>query len=103
VSDSLACKDSRTVWRVCVCLVLIASVLYNPFFALKIQSDGLAYASLARHRSTVGSSEMQQPSISGAGGADRVPGQDHFGSSAAASAGTDRQYLLPSPAFAVTL
>jgi len=38
---------------------LIASILYNPFFALKIQSDGLVYASLARHRSTVGSSEMQ--------------------------------------------
>jgi hypothetical protein len=38
---------------------LIASILYNPFFALKIQSDGLVYASLASHRSTVGSSEMQ--------------------------------------------
>jgi hypothetical protein len=38
---------------------LVASILYNPFFALKIQSDGLVYASLARHRSTVGSSEMQ--------------------------------------------
>jgi hypothetical protein len=38
---------------------LIASILYNPFFALKIQSDGLVYAALARHRSTVGSSEMQ--------------------------------------------
>ena len=59
MSDGLACKDSRTVWQVCVCLVLIASVLYNPFFALKIQSDGPAYASLARHRATVGSSEMQ--------------------------------------------
>jgi hypothetical protein len=59
VTDSPACGDSRTTWRVCVCLVLIASVLYNPFLALKIQSDGLAYASLARHRSTVGSSEMQ--------------------------------------------
>jgi hypothetical protein len=59
VTDALACGDSRTAWRVCVCLVLIASVLYNPFFAMKIQPDGLAYASLARHRSTVGSSEMQ--------------------------------------------
>jgi hypothetical protein len=38
---------------------LIASILYNPFFSLKIQSDGPVYASLARHRSTVGSSEMQ--------------------------------------------
>jgi hypothetical protein len=59
VTDSLACGNSCSTWRVCICLVLIASVLYNPFFALKIQSDGLAYASLARHRSTVGSSEMQ--------------------------------------------
>src|SRR5260370_36997776 len=59
VPDRPACGDSRTIWRVCVCLVLVASVLYNPFFALKIQSDGLVYASLARHRSTVGSSEMQ--------------------------------------------
>ena len=59
MTDSPAWGDACTVWRVCVCLVLIASVLYNPFFALKIQSDGLVYASLARHRSTVGSSEMQ--------------------------------------------
>jgi hypothetical protein len=58
-SRGLARGDSRTAWQVCLCLVLVASVLYNPFFALKIQSDGLAYASLARHRSTVGSSEMQ--------------------------------------------
>jgi hypothetical protein len=59
VTDSPAWGGTPTVWRACVCLVLIASVLYNPFFALQIQSDGLAYASLARHRSTVGSSEMQ--------------------------------------------
>jgi hypothetical protein len=59
VTDSPAWGDACTVWRVCVCMVLVASILYNPFFALKIQSDGLVYASLARHRSTVGSSEMQ--------------------------------------------
>ena len=59
VTDTPAWGGTATGWRACVCLVLIASVLYNPFFALKIQSDGLAYASLARHRSTVGSSEMQ--------------------------------------------
>jgi hypothetical protein len=59
VTDSPAWGDACTVWRACVCLVLVASILYNPFFALKIQSDGLVYASLARHRSTVGSSEMQ--------------------------------------------
>jgi hypothetical protein len=59
VTNSSARRDACTVWRVCVCLVLIASILYNPFFSLKIQSDGLVYASLARHRSTVGSSEMQ--------------------------------------------
>ena len=59
VTDSPAWRGAPSLWRVCVCLVLIASILYNPFFALKIQSDGLVYASLARHRSTVGSSEMQ--------------------------------------------
>jgi hypothetical protein len=59
VTDSPARGEACTVWRVCVCMVLVASILYNPFFALKIQSDGLVYASLARHRSTVGSSEMQ--------------------------------------------
>jgi hypothetical protein len=59
VTDSRAWGDPGTAWRVCVCMVLVASILYNPFFALKIQSDGLVYASLARHRSTVGSSEMQ--------------------------------------------
>lgn len=59
MTDSPVWGSTPTVWRACVCIVLIASILYNPFFALKIQSDGLAYASLARHRSTVGSSEMQ--------------------------------------------
>lgn len=59
VIDGPARRGSPAIGRVCVCLVLIASILYNPFFALKIHSDGLAYASLARHRSTVGSSEMQ--------------------------------------------
>ena len=59
MTNSPAWGDACTVGRGCVCLVLIVSILYNPFFALKIQSDGLVYASLARHRSTVGSSEMQ--------------------------------------------
>ena len=59
VTNGSARGDACTVWRGCVCLVLIASILYNPFFAFKIQSDGPVYASLARHRSTVGSSEMQ--------------------------------------------
>jgi hypothetical protein len=56
VTNGSARGDACTVWRVCVCLVLIASILYNPFLSLKIQSDGPIYASLARHRSTVGSS-----------------------------------------------
>jgi hypothetical protein len=51
--------NRRTLWRVCVSVLLIGLVLYNPFFALRIHSSGLAYSSLARHRSTVGSSEMQ--------------------------------------------
>ena len=50
---------SRSVWQVCLCALLIGLVLYNPFLLLTNQSDGLAYHSLARHRATVGSSEMQ--------------------------------------------
>jgi hypothetical protein len=50
---------SRSIWQVCLCALLIGLVLYNPFLLLTNQSDGLAYHSLARHRATVGASEMQ--------------------------------------------
>jgi hypothetical protein len=48
-----------TVWHVCVSVILIGLVLYNPFFVLASHSDGLAYQTLACHRATVGASEMQ--------------------------------------------
>ncbi len=59
MSDSPASGNPCSLWRVCVSILLIALVLYNPFLALRYHSDGLAYSSLARHRATVGSSEMQ--------------------------------------------
>ena len=40
-------------------VLLIGLLLYNPFVALVHHSDGLAYQALARHRATVGASEMQ--------------------------------------------
>jgi len=49
----------RAVWNVWVCLLLVGLLLYNPFLALVTPSDGLAYQALARHRATVGASELQ--------------------------------------------
>jgi hypothetical protein len=42
-----------------VAVLLIGFVLYNPFLALLNHSDGLTYQALARHRATVGASELQ--------------------------------------------
>ncbi len=49
----------RNVWQWCVPALLVVLLLYNPFLALTMHSDGLAYQAQARHRSTVGSSELQ--------------------------------------------
>lgn len=49
----------RAVWDVCVRLLLVGLLLYNPFLALVTHSGGLTYQALARHRATVGSSELQ--------------------------------------------
>lgn len=49
----------RVTWNVCVCLLLVGLLLYNPFLALVTHSDGLTYQALARHRATVGASELQ--------------------------------------------
>lgn len=49
----------RKWWRICVPVLLIGLLLYNPFLALTAQSDGLSYQALARHRATVGASELQ--------------------------------------------
>lgn len=46
-------------WRWCVAVLLIGFLLYNPFLALMSHSDGLAYQAMARHRATVGASELQ--------------------------------------------
>ncbi|HKN23447.1 MAG TPA: hypothetical protein VJX72_01265 [Candidatus Acidoferrum sp.] len=49
----------RTTWQLCVAVLLVGLLLYNPFLALISHSDGLAYQALARHRATVGASELQ--------------------------------------------
>ena len=50
---------SGRLWRVSICALLIGLVVYNPFAALTSASNGLAYQALARHRASVGASEMQ--------------------------------------------
>jgi hypothetical protein len=52
-------KTRTILWRWCVPLLLIGVLLYNPFLALLSQSSGLGYQAMARHRATVGSSELQ--------------------------------------------
>ena len=47
------------MWGRCICVLLVGLLLYNPFAALTSASDGLAYQALARHRASVGASEMQ--------------------------------------------
>lgn len=48
----------QALGELCVSLLLIALLLYNPFLALIGHSDGLTYQALARHRATVGASEL---------------------------------------------
>ena len=49
----------RPRWRVCICLLLIGLIVYNPFVALRGTSGNLSYARMARNRATIGSSELQ--------------------------------------------
>ena len=49
----------RPIGPAWICVLLIGLLLYNPFAALTSASDGLAYQALARHRASVGASEMQ--------------------------------------------
>jgi hypothetical protein len=49
----------NNVVRMCVPLLLIGLLLYNPFLALVGHENGLAYQQLQRHRATVGASELQ--------------------------------------------
>ena len=50
---------SGPLWRASLCVLLIGLVVYNPFAALTSASNGFAYQALARHRASVGASEMQ--------------------------------------------
>jgi len=59
VPNSRKPGSRRTHWQLCLSVLLIGLVLYNPFLALANSADGLAYQTLARHRATVGASEMQ--------------------------------------------
>ena len=47
------------LWGRWICVLLVGLLLYNPFAALTTASDGLSYQALARHRASVGASEMQ--------------------------------------------
>jgi hypothetical protein len=51
-------KKRPTFWSWCIPLLLIGLLLYNPFLALMSHSDGLAFQAMARHRATVGASEL---------------------------------------------
>ena len=47
------------VWQVCLSVLLILLVIYNPFSGLSGYSGSLSYDELARNRATIGSSELQ--------------------------------------------
>ena len=59
MASHLQYKNRRNLWYACVSVLVIGFLLYNPFIALLSHADGLAFQELARHRSTVGASEMQ--------------------------------------------
>jgi hypothetical protein len=59
---------SASCGRVCVCLLLVFFLLYNPFGALRSSASGLNVGHPASHRATVGASELQHFSF--------VDGQD---------------------------
>jgi hypothetical protein len=46
-------------WQVCLCVLLVALVIYNPFTALNGSSNCLSYDQLARNRSSIGAGELQ--------------------------------------------
>ena len=46
-------------WQVCLSVLLILLVVYNPFSALGGYSGSVSYDELARNRATIGSSELQ--------------------------------------------
>ena len=46
-------------WRICLCVLLVALLIYNPFAALTGSSGRVSYEKLARNRASVGASELQ--------------------------------------------
>jgi hypothetical protein len=59
LAPSLKRRPAVHLWRVCVCLLLVALVVYNPFTALDGSSGRLSYENLARNRASIGSGELQ--------------------------------------------
>jgi hypothetical protein len=59
LTPSLKRRLAPRPWQICVCLVLVALVVYNPFAALNGSSSHLSYEKLARNRASVGSGELQ--------------------------------------------
>src|SRR5271169_4113874 len=59
VPTSTECDNRQGIWRAWICVLLIMFILYNPFLGLTSASNGLAYQALARHRASVGASELQ--------------------------------------------
>lgn len=61
MSSRLSFKPALSLpsWRVCLCVLLMAFVVYNPFAALSGSSGHLSCERMARHRASIGSSELQ--------------------------------------------
>jgi hypothetical protein len=56
---SFKLRPGLPTWRVCLCVLLITLVVYNPYAALNGSSDRLSYDKLASNRASIGSSELQ--------------------------------------------
>jgi hypothetical protein len=59
VSQILKQEVQERPLRVWVCVLLALLILYNPFMALTGSAHSFSVHGLARHRSTVGASELQ--------------------------------------------
>ncbi len=46
-------------WRLCLCVLLVGLIVYNPFLALHGTAGSSCYEKLASNRATIGSSELQ--------------------------------------------
>jgi hypothetical protein len=97
---------SRGRWqpglRACISVLLIVLIFYNPFAALSGSSGHLSFDKLARHRATVGASEMQHfsPVSHSHGHADleadvEVKDTGPTGAIPKYQAGRDQEELLP--------